>query len=187
MVFACACHGTLGGVRTGRRLSLHLTRPSTTSKNVPGAWAQVFNAKEGHSMLRLADAQRVIAAGQKKATEIGQPMNIAVADAGGNLVAHVRWTMRGSGASTSRSRRRSRRERSTSRRRTWPSTHNPAGSSLASTLQRRQDHGLRRRDTSAPGWEGDRRGGRERRLRRAGPRGRRSRRGSVLDAASSGS
>jgi uncharacterized protein GlcG (DUF336 family) len=41
-------------------------------------------------MLRLADAQRVIAAAQKKATEIGQPMNIAVADAGGNLVAHVR-------------------------------------------------------------------------------------------------
>ncbi len=41
-------------------------------------------------MLRLADAQRVIAAAQKKAMEIGQPMNIAVADAGGNLVAHVR-------------------------------------------------------------------------------------------------
>ena len=41
-------------------------------------------------MLRLADAQRIIAAAQKKAAEIGQPMNIAVADAGGNLVAHVR-------------------------------------------------------------------------------------------------
>jgi uncharacterized protein GlcG (DUF336 family) len=41
-------------------------------------------------MVRLADAQRVIAAAQVKATEIGQPMNIAVADAGGNLVAHVR-------------------------------------------------------------------------------------------------
>jgi uncharacterized protein GlcG (DUF336 family) len=41
-------------------------------------------------MIRLADAQRVIAAAQKKAVEIGQPMNIAVADAGGNLVAHVR-------------------------------------------------------------------------------------------------
>lgn len=38
----------------------------------------------------LADARRVIAAGEKKAAEIGQPMNIAVADAGGNLVAHVR-------------------------------------------------------------------------------------------------
>jgi uncharacterized protein GlcG (DUF336 family) len=41
-------------------------------------------------MVKLADAQRVIAAAQEKAVEIGQPMNIAVADAGGNLVAHVR-------------------------------------------------------------------------------------------------
>ncbi len=32
----------------------------------------------------------IIAAGEKKAQEIGQPMNIAVVDAGGNLVAHVR-------------------------------------------------------------------------------------------------
>ena len=36
----------------------------------------------------LADAKRVIEAGEAKATEIGQPMNIAVVDAGGNLVAH---------------------------------------------------------------------------------------------------
>ena len=38
----------------------------------------------------LEDARRIIAAAEKKAQEIGQPMNIAVADAGGNLVAHVR-------------------------------------------------------------------------------------------------
>ena len=38
----------------------------------------------------LADARRVIAAAEEKAAEIGQPMNIAVADAGGNLVSHVR-------------------------------------------------------------------------------------------------
>ena len=38
----------------------------------------------------LADARRVIAAAEKRADEIGQPMNIAVVDAGGNLVAHVR-------------------------------------------------------------------------------------------------
>jgi uncharacterized protein GlcG (DUF336 family) len=38
----------------------------------------------------LADAKRVIAAAEKKSEEIGQPMNIAVVDAGGNLVAHVR-------------------------------------------------------------------------------------------------
>lgn len=41
-------------------------------------------------MVTLADARRIIAAGEKKAQEIGQPMNIAVVDAGGNLVAHVR-------------------------------------------------------------------------------------------------
>ena len=38
----------------------------------------------------LADAKRMIEAGEKKAAEIGQPMNIAVADAGGNIVAHAR-------------------------------------------------------------------------------------------------
>ena len=41
-------------------------------------------------MVTLADARRVIAAAEEKADEIGQPMNIAVADEGGNLVAHVR-------------------------------------------------------------------------------------------------
>ncbi|MGO2520507.1 MAG: GlcG/HbpS family heme-binding protein [Microbacterium sp.] len=38
----------------------------------------------------LEDARGVIAAAEKRADEIGQPMNIAVVDAGGNLVAHVR-------------------------------------------------------------------------------------------------
>src|SRR6185437_13066154 len=41
-------------------------------------------------MITLQDARRVIAAAEKKAVEIGQPMNIAVVDGGGNLVAHVR-------------------------------------------------------------------------------------------------
>jgi len=41
-------------------------------------------------MVTLEDARRVIAAAERKAAEIGQPMNIAVVDAGGNLVAHVR-------------------------------------------------------------------------------------------------
>src|SRR4026209_1958839 len=41
-------------------------------------------------MVTLADARKVIAAAEKKAIELGQPMNIDVADAGGNLVAHVR-------------------------------------------------------------------------------------------------
>ena len=38
----------------------------------------------------LEDARRVIAAGEESANELGQPQNIAVVDAGGNLVAHVR-------------------------------------------------------------------------------------------------
>ena len=41
-------------------------------------------------MINLETARKVIAAAEKKAAEIGQPMNIAVVDAGGNLVAHVR-------------------------------------------------------------------------------------------------
>jgi uncharacterized protein GlcG (DUF336 family) len=41
-------------------------------------------------MIQLADARRIIAAAQKKAEEIGQPMNVAVVDEGGNLVAFER-------------------------------------------------------------------------------------------------
>ncbi len=40
--------------------------------------------------ITLEEAQQVIDAAAKKATEIGQPMDIAVVDAGGNLKAHVR-------------------------------------------------------------------------------------------------
>lgn len=40
--------------------------------------------------LNLADARRIIAAAERKAADIKQPMNIAVADSGGNLIAHVR-------------------------------------------------------------------------------------------------
>jgi uncharacterized protein GlcG (DUF336 family) len=45
---------------------------------------------DGEKMIKLEDARRIIAAAEKKAGEIGQPMNIAVADEGGNLVSHVR-------------------------------------------------------------------------------------------------
>jgi uncharacterized protein GlcG (DUF336 family) len=41
-------------------------------------------------MVTLQDARRVIAAAEAKASEIGQPMNIAVVDGGGNLISHVR-------------------------------------------------------------------------------------------------
>src|SRR5580698_11130924 len=38
----------------------------------------------------LADAREIISAGERKAKELGVPYNIAVADASGGLVAHVR-------------------------------------------------------------------------------------------------
>lgn len=40
--------------------------------------------------LDLADARRIIAAGERKAAEIGVASSIAVVDAGGHLVAHAR-------------------------------------------------------------------------------------------------
>src|SRR6267154_1215682 len=42
------------------------------------------------SAVKLEDARRVISAAENKAMEIGQPMNIAVADEGGNIVTHIR-------------------------------------------------------------------------------------------------
>ena len=41
-------------------------------------------------MMSLALARKVIEAAEQKAQKIKQPMNIAVVDEGGNLVAHVR-------------------------------------------------------------------------------------------------
>lgn len=41
-------------------------------------------------MIQLADARRILAAAEKKAEEIKQPMNIAVVDEGGNLIAFER-------------------------------------------------------------------------------------------------
>ncbi len=41
-------------------------------------------------MMTLELARRVTAAAEREAERIGQPMNIAVVDAGGNLVSHVR-------------------------------------------------------------------------------------------------
>jgi uncharacterized protein GlcG (DUF336 family) len=58
-------------------------------------WQRQISTKELHMTrpalsLDLADARQIIAAGERKATELGIPYNIAVADAGGGLVAHVR-------------------------------------------------------------------------------------------------
>src|SRR3984957_15683704 len=70
-------------VRWGRRFRL------------PASFSATFNQVNPFTLecmpsITLEDARRVIAAAEKKAAEIGQPMNIAIADEGGNLVAHVR-------------------------------------------------------------------------------------------------
>ena len=41
-------------------------------------------------MITLKDAKTIIAAAESKAVEIGQPMNIAVVDNGGDLIANER-------------------------------------------------------------------------------------------------
>jgi uncharacterized protein GlcG (DUF336 family) len=41
-------------------------------------------------MIQLQDARRIIAAAEKKAEELGQPINVAVVDQGGNLIAFER-------------------------------------------------------------------------------------------------
>jgi uncharacterized protein GlcG (DUF336 family) len=41
-------------------------------------------------MLTLIEARKIIASASKKAVEIGQPMNIAIVDGGGNLLAFER-------------------------------------------------------------------------------------------------
>jgi uncharacterized protein GlcG (DUF336 family) len=54
-------------------------------------WNVSPDAQKGiGTMIQLADARRIIAAAEKKAEEIGQPMNVAVVDEGGNLIAFER-------------------------------------------------------------------------------------------------
>jgi uncharacterized protein GlcG (DUF336 family) len=63
----------------------------STSNSRCGSRTVLFSeGRIGGNMITLSDARAVIAAAEAKAAEIGQPMNIAVADAGGNLIAHVR-------------------------------------------------------------------------------------------------
>jgi uncharacterized protein GlcG (DUF336 family) len=42
------------------------------------------------SLITLDIARQIITAAEKKAHEIGQPMNVAVVDLGGNLISHIR-------------------------------------------------------------------------------------------------
>ena len=83
-------------------------------------------------MVTLADARRVIAAAEKKAGEIGQPMNIAVADGGGNIVAHVRMDNAWIGSIDISQKKAYTSRALTSRPRIWLPTRNRAGSSSES-------------------------------------------------------
>jgi len=58
----------------------------SAGKRIHSSWS---NWKTQDACGKPVDEDK-LAAAEKKAAEIGQPMNIAVADAGGNLVAHVR-------------------------------------------------------------------------------------------------
>ncbi|GAA1176040.1 hypothetical protein GCM10009608_10200 [Pseudonocardia alaniniphila] len=55
-----------------------------------GQSAPHHNRRNAMTALTLADARKIIAAAEAKAEEIGQPMNVAVVDAGSNLIAHIR-------------------------------------------------------------------------------------------------
>ena len=84
--------------------------------------------------ISLDDARRVIAAGETKAREVGQPMNIAVVDAGGNLVAHVRMDNAWIGSIDISINKAFTSARSTSPPKTSQATRNRAASSSASTF-----------------------------------------------------
>ena len=131
----------------------------------------------------LADARRVIAAAEKKAVEIGQPMNIAVADEGGNLVSHARMDGAWIGsidisinkAFTSRA-------------------FDIATKDLATPFAIRRPifrhscfeswthHDLRRRNSAEARWQSGGSHRRQRGLGRAGPRGRGGRSGCLLNS-----
>ena len=60
----------------------------------PITGTNLTNAAKGgnvtNAIISLNDAKRIITAAEKKAVDIGQPMNIAVVHSGGNLIAHER-------------------------------------------------------------------------------------------------
>ena len=129
----------------------------------------------------LADARRVIAAAEKKAQEIGQPMNIAVADEGGNIVSHVRMDDAWIG-SIDISMKKAFTSRAFDIATKDLATHSQSGGQFFGihVSNRWPDHDLRRRHSAEARRQGRRRDRRQRRLGRAGPRGGRGRRGCIL-------
>src|SRR3984957_8818847 len=144
----------------------------------------LFYRPGGHTkMVTLTDARRVIAAAEKKAAEIKQPMNIAVADGGGNLVSHER--MDGAwGGSSDVSIKKAYTSRAFDIATKDLATHSQSGGQffgMHSCFKRREDHDFCRRNPVEEGRKSGRRDRSERRIGRAGSRGGRSRSGGVLD------
>ncbi len=133
------------------------------------------------SAVKLEDARRVISAAEKKATELGQPMNIAVADEGGNIVAHARMDNAWIGSIDI-----SMKKAYTSR--AFDLETRGIGKALSigrpvlrhSCFERRQDHDFCRRHPTEAGWQGSRCDWCQRRFRRSGSRRRCARRCGVL-------
>lgn len=72
-------------------LTLAVTSAAYTAAADPSpAKSRTETAPTESSQVTLKDARSILAAAEKRAAEIGQPMNVAVVDAGGNLVAHER-------------------------------------------------------------------------------------------------
>ena len=131
--------------------------------------------------VKLEDARRMISAAEKKAREIGQPMNIAVADEGGNIVAHVRMDNAWIGSIDI-----SMKKAYTSRAFDIETKELAKAFSIGrpvlrhSCFQQRQDHDFCRRHPAEAGWQGSRGDWRQRWFRRSGSCRRRGRRRRVL-------
>ena len=80
-----------GGASPGKLTAAAVVaRGVQRSRAPPAGGGPSTHPNEANTMLSLADARRVIEAAERKAEQEKQPMNIAVVDGGGNLVAHVR-------------------------------------------------------------------------------------------------
>ena len=126
--------------------------------------------------VKLEDARRVISAAEKKAREIGQPMNIAVADEGGNIVAHVRMDNAWIG-SIDISMKKAYTARAFEIETKELAKHSQSGGEFfgVHVFKQRQNHDFCWRHPAEARWQGSRGDWRERWFRRSGSCGRRFR------------
>src|SRR6266481_1104515 len=131
--------------------------------------------------VKLEDARRVISAAEKKARDIGQPMNIAVADEGGNIVAHVRMDNAWIG-SIDIAMKKAYTSRAFDIETKELAKHSQMGRRIFrySCFKQRQNHDFCRRHPAKAGWQGSRGNWRQRWFRRSGSRRRWGWRGCVL-------